>query len=125
MNDLISRQAAIDALWSLEVELRPSAIDAILNKLNALPSAQHGSVESTANEEERRAMELWNAITTAIYVSGHRGEDVTLLGIETLKKLGRYDLLPPCEKNKTREEDLINRAAKYFLDAFLKEETDG
>lgn len=50
------------------------------------------------NEEERRARELWNAITTAIYVSGHRGEDVTFLGIETLKKLGRYDLLPPCEK---------------------------
>lgn len=59
-------------------------------------------IESTypfpKNEEERRAMDLWNAITTAIYVSGHRGEDVTFLGIETLKKLGRYDLLPPCEK---------------------------
>lgn len=72
------------------------------------------------NEEERKAIELWNAITTAIYVSGHRGEDVTFLGIETLKKLGRYDLLPPCEK----EKDLINRAAKYFLDAFLKGETE-
>lgn len=72
------------------------------------------------NEEERKAIELWNAITTAIYVSGHRGEDVTFLGIATLKKLGRYDLLPPCEK----EKDLINRAAKYFLDAFLKDETE-
>lgn len=50
------------------------------------------------SEEERRATELWNAITTAIYISGHRGEDVTVLGIETLKKLGRYDFLPPCEK---------------------------
>lgn len=50
------------------------------------------------SEEEQRATELWNAITTAIYVSGHRGEDVTVLGIETLKRLGRYDLLPPCER---------------------------
>ena len=40
MNDLIDRQAAIDALWSLDVELRPSAIDAILNMLNGLPSVQ-------------------------------------------------------------------------------------
>lgn len=77
--------------------------------------------EGSAACEERKAMELWNAITTAIFVSGHRGEDVTFLGIETLKKLGRYDLLPPCE----REKELVTRAAKDFLDAFLKEdETD-
>lgn len=37
---LISRRAAIDAVWSLDVELRPSAIDAILNRLKGLPSAQ-------------------------------------------------------------------------------------
>ena len=40
MTDLISRQAAIDAVWSLDVELRPSAIEAILDRLNGLPSAQ-------------------------------------------------------------------------------------
>ena len=40
MSDLINRQAAIDALWSLDAELRPSAIDAILNMLNGLPSVQ-------------------------------------------------------------------------------------
>ena len=40
MDDLISRQAAIDAVWSLDVELRPSAIEAILDRLNGLPSAQ-------------------------------------------------------------------------------------
>ena len=40
MSDLISRHAAIDALWSLDAELRPSAIDAILNMLNGLPSVQ-------------------------------------------------------------------------------------
>lgn len=35
MSDLISRQAAIDALWSLDVE-----IDVILKRLKGLPSAQ-------------------------------------------------------------------------------------
>lgn len=39
-DDLISRQAAIDAFWGLDAELRPSAIDAILNMLNGLPPAQ-------------------------------------------------------------------------------------
>lgn len=40
MNDLISRQAAIDAFWKLDAEIRPSAIDKILNMLKGLPSAQ-------------------------------------------------------------------------------------
>ena len=40
MDDLISRQAAIDAFWEIEVEVRPSAIDAVLKMLNNLPSAE-------------------------------------------------------------------------------------
>lgn len=40
MANLIDRQAAMDAVWSLDAELRPSAIDEILNRLNALPSAE-------------------------------------------------------------------------------------
>lgn len=40
MDDLIRRQDAIDEFWSLDAELKPSAIDAILNMLNGLPSAQ-------------------------------------------------------------------------------------
>ena len=39
-SDLISRKVAIDAFWSLDVEIRPSAIDAILNMLKNVPSAQ-------------------------------------------------------------------------------------
>ena len=35
--DAISRQAVIDAFWKLEVELRPNAIDAILNMVNDMP----------------------------------------------------------------------------------------
>ena len=40
MDDTISRQAAIDAVWKLEAELRPSAIDAVLDMLKNLPSVQ-------------------------------------------------------------------------------------
>ena len=32
--DCISRQAVIDAFWKLNVELRPNAIDVILNMVN-------------------------------------------------------------------------------------------
>lgn len=50
------------------------------------------------NEKENRDLELWNAITTAAHLCGLNGEDVTAIGIKTLKQLGRYDLLPPCER---------------------------
>lgn len=36
--DCISRQAVVDAFWKLDTELRPSAIDAILNMVKELPS---------------------------------------------------------------------------------------
>lgn len=39
-HDTISRQAAIDAFLELDIELRPSAIDAITGMLKELPSAQ-------------------------------------------------------------------------------------
>lgn len=40
MDDLISRRVAIDAFWKLDIELRPSAIDAIADMLKTLPYAQ-------------------------------------------------------------------------------------
>lgn len=48
--------------------------------------------------KDKQDYELWEAITTAINLCGIYGEDVTIKGIETLKRLGRYDLLPPCER---------------------------
>lgn len=35
--DCVSREAVLDAFWKLDVELRPSAIDAIINMVNSLP----------------------------------------------------------------------------------------
>lgn len=40
MNDLIDRQAVIDAFWKLDVELRISAIEAVLDMFKSVPSAQ-------------------------------------------------------------------------------------
>ena len=51
------------------------------------------------DNKAKRDNELWVAITTAIHLCGLSGEDVTIMGIETLKRLGRYDLLPPCERS--------------------------
>lgn len=50
------------------------------------------------DSKAKRDHELWVAITTVIHLCGLSGEDVTIMGIETLKRLGRYDLLPPCER---------------------------
>ena len=52
------------------------------------------------DEKEERDLELWNAITTAIHLCGLNGGDATEVGLETFKQLGRYDLLPPCERQK-------------------------
>lgn len=49
-------------------------------------------------EKERQDFLLMKAINTAISVCGYSGDDVTSYSIETLKRLGRYDLLPPCER---------------------------
>ena len=53
------------------------------------------------DERERQDLKLWNAISTAIHMCGFNGEDVTMKGIEVLKKMGRYDMLPPCERNES------------------------
>lgn len=47
MRDLISRQAAIDAFWYLDIEIDPSAIAAILEMLKSVPSAQPEPSEIT------------------------------------------------------------------------------
>ena len=47
MDDLISRQAAIDALWSLDVE-----IGIILNRLKGLPSAQPEQLGGRKNDTD-------------------------------------------------------------------------
>lgn len=49
-------------------------------------------------EKERQDSLLMHAIDTAISVCGYSGDDAASASIETLKQLGRHDLLPPCER---------------------------
>jgi hypothetical protein len=51
-------------------------------------------------EEEKRNLELYDAIRTAIHACGYSGGDVTMMSLEVLRRIGRDDLLPPCERRK-------------------------
>lgn len=50
MADLIDKQAAIEAIWDLDAEIRPSAMAEIFNKLDNVPSAQP---EPLTDKEQR------------------------------------------------------------------------
>ena len=50
------------------------------------------------DEKERRDWELWHAIMAAIHMCGFNGEDVTARSIDVLRQIGRYDLLPQCDR---------------------------
>lgn len=54
-------------------------------------------------EKERQDFELWKGITTAVHSCGYYGSDVIAKSIDVLKQLGRYDMLPPCERGSEKE----------------------
>lgn len=56
MNDPIERQAAIDGFWKLDIEIRPSAIDAITKMLMNLPSAPPEKCEDCENFNKTRLL---------------------------------------------------------------------
>ena len=62
MRDLIDRQQAIDEFWKLEIEARPSWIDAVMNMLNSLPSAQPNVYVSTKDADCISRSQALNAI---------------------------------------------------------------
>ena len=39
------------------------------------------------------------------YACGHRGEDVEFFVHKALKRMGRYDLLPPCERAESEDQE--------------------
>jgi hypothetical protein len=53
-------------------------------------------IPMTAQKEHD--LELRTAIAKAIYMCGKSGEDATMIEIEVLRQMGRYDLLPQCER---------------------------
>lgn len=50
--------------------------------------------------KENRAM--IDAMRNTAYVCGYRGEDVEYAVHKALKRMGRNDLLPPCEQERGR-----------------------
>ena len=55
MNDLISRQAAIDEVLNLNVENRVSWRDAVIDTIDALPSAQQDCTECEDYDHETKS----------------------------------------------------------------------
>lgn len=53
--------------------------------------------------KEDRAM--IDAARNAAYACGCRAEDAEYAIHQALKRMGRYDLLPPCEKDNAENED--------------------
>jgi len=51
--------------------------------------------------KEDRAM--IDAMRNTAYICGYRGEDVEQAVHKALKRMGRYDLLPPCERGEVSQ----------------------
>jgi len=49
-------------------------------------------------EEKRENIELWRTICDIVHMCGYKGDDVTAKSIEILKRIGRFDMVPPCER---------------------------
>lgn len=43
-------------------------------------------------------MELWRIISDTVHICGYHGSDVTAKSIKVLKRMGRFDMVPPCER---------------------------
>lgn len=48
--------------------------------------------------------EMINGMRNTAYICGYSGGDVEFKVEQALKHMGRYDLLPPCERNRTENE---------------------
>lgn len=58
--DTIYRQEAIDEFWKLDIEMRPSAIDAITGILEQLPSAHPEITDELVGFVEWVLDEIWD-----------------------------------------------------------------
>lgn len=92
--DAVSRETVLDAFWKLDVELRPSAIDAIINMVNSLPPVppkqrtgkwiRHTRVE---NVYDIAGVKTWGI--------KHQCDQCTFTTI-AIEGFGYYDYCPHC-----------------------------
>ena len=52
--------------------------------------------QNDGSSSENKAM--IDGMRNTAYVCGYRGEDIEFIVHKALKRMGRYDLLPPCER---------------------------
>lgn len=88
MNELIRRQAAIDAAnradyRGLPLEDVKKVTDVVVEELKKCPSIK---------------LDIMHIIFETLAECGIYGEEATIKVIGTLKRLGRDDLLPPCAR---------------------------
>ena len=57
--------------------------------------------QNTELSKEDKAM--INGMRNTAYVCGYRGEDVEFAVHQALKRMGRTDLIPPCERAESEE----------------------
>lgn len=58
------------------------------------------------------------------YICGYRGGDIEFAVNKALKRMGRFDLLPPCEQSEIKNETVehaAHRICKQFADEIVKE----
>ena len=86
--DCISRQAVLDSFWKLDTELRPSAIDAIVNMINNLPSVT--PKEKSEYEHNHEVVKAYNN-GQAYILDKIRTEIEDIPNNPSTKPVGTYD----------------------------------
>lgn len=66
---------------------------AICNNIKELPTA-----DASSDLISKQARNVMHIIFATLSECGIYGEEATIKVVSTLKRLGRYDLLPPCAK---------------------------
>ena len=93
MDDLISRQAAIDAFWKLEAELRPSAIDAVLDMFKNLPSVQQERKKAEWIYGENDGQDGWYCSECGLFIPWY----YDYYGLDNIDFIADFHTCPKCD----------------------------
>lgn len=110
MNDLIERQALIDAFWELDVEIRPLAINAIIDMIRTLPSAEMPkrtgkSTQNVPNDDlvsRKAAIDAVEGITSSMSICVNLDE---CHGMKRMQRQAVIELanLPPAQPDISKD----------------------
>ena len=69
------------------------------------------------SQEDKKMLD---GMRNTAFVCGYRGDDVEFAVHETLKRMRRYDLLPPCERTQTGSKDDLNIVGDALIEDIKK-----